>query len=180
MEELGAWLARLNQQCRYELLVIGASCYGAAAQAAMAMYEHSAAFAACIGFRTSVYPEQLLEAMKDIYFAVQKGEDILAAVDVAKRALGDNAQIEFRTGLGVSYDILRYLREQYSDSKEIEARFRRTLAGKSVSPDFWNKLPAFIDERRRIRSEEAWNIWFPTELVQLQPSYRLDWSIVDA
>jgi hypothetical protein len=79
--ELGDWLAPLNAASGFRLLLVGATCFGFAAIAAMKVGEHVAPFAATVGFTTKVGEGSLHDAMKEFYRSIcQRREKLQDAV----------------------------------------------------------------------------------------------------
>jgi hypothetical protein len=183
-EAMGSWLSKLNARCGYEVLFVGASCWSGAARAAMGTNQHSAPFAACVGFSTRVTDGSLFDAMRELYSALNRNEDLREAVEAAQRELRSaDEKLEVFTCLLVAYIILESIGATLRDPAETEARVRRVLDeaesrgiqvienAREVGAKVWR-------ERAPFRMKEAWDCWFPSQLQQENPNYRLDWAVL--
>ena len=121
--DLGDWLAPLNEASGFRLLVIGATCWGFAAIAAMKVYEHVAPFAPAVGFSTGVDGGSLHDAMKEFYRAMTRGEGLKDAMDAAQREL--RSPTEKLRGTSAPILALRILRGVYDGVRTPEQRTER-------------------------------------------------------
>jgi hypothetical protein len=179
--ELGDWLAPLNRECQFQLLVIGATCFGFGTIAAMKLYEHVAPFAAVVGFTTSVKENSLHDSMKELYRAIEKGAGPSDFVNAAQRELRTGEEIHLTTATKLAVQVLRGVYEGISTPQAMTDRVQKLLqplqdAGLPVGQYVIDAMPSVLRDRTQVRSHEVWDGWFPAELQQKDPNYRLDWS----
>lgn len=182
--ELGEWLAPLNEASGFRLLVVGATCWGFAAIAAMKVGEHVAPFAASLGFSTTVNESSLHDAMKELYRALARGELLNDAVEAAERELrSPTEKLRCTTAVMLALRILRGVYDGVRTPDLREERAMRILqnvqeAGFPIRTGVEATLPDFLLERGRVRIEEAWDAWFPPRAQRDQVAYRLDWELI--
>jgi len=182
--DLGDWLAPLNQACDFRLVVVGATCYGLGAIAAMKVNQHVAPFAACIGFTTTVMSSSVREAMKEFYRSIHRGDEFRPALANASRELRQGEKLEFTSAKKLAYQVLRGVYDRIRGEKALTETANRLLAqvrdaGLPVADSYVATLPTLLQERTRVRAQEAWDHWFPPQLQTRLPSNQLDWSIVE-
>ena len=159
--QLGEMLAPLNRAADFQLMLIGAACYGAAAMGAMTGATHVAPFAVCIGYETEVLDESVINSMTELYSALLvRREGARAAIATAQRALRPDESIDFSTSVILAYQVFR-------------------LCVQEMDKESPGAAPALWDHYRQ-RFFEAWDMWFPRDLEERDETYRLDWSIVTA
>ena len=159
--ELGEMLAPLNQAADFQLMLIGAACYGAAAMGSMTGATHVAPFAVCIGYETEVLDESVLNSMTELYSALLvRREGAQAAIASAQRTLRPGESIDFSTSVILAYQVFRLCVQEIDENRP------------GVAPALWDHY--------RQRFFEAWEIWFPRDLQERDETYRLDWGIVIA
>lgn len=183
--ELGDWLAPLNVASTFRLLVVGATCYGFAAIAAMKTGEHPAPFAATVGFSTSVGESSLHDAMKEFYRSVcQRREKLQDAVTAAEQELRDSSEkirvttspvLAIRILRGV-YDTIRPGEPLTTHAEALVAKLRDS--GLPVPRQVRDAMPTVLQASGNARLEEAWNSWFPATSQEDQ-AYRLDWEWIE-
>ncbi len=180
--DLGDWLAPLNEASGFRLLVIGATCWGFAAIAAMKVYEHVAPFAAAVGFSTSVDGGSLHDAMKEFYRAMTRGEGLKDAMDAAQREL--RSPTEKLRGTSAPILALRILRGVYDGVRTPEQRTERANeilrnlqnAGFPVREGIEHDLRDRLHDIGETRIKEVWDAWFPPSAQRAETAYRLDWN----
>ena len=180
--ELGDWLAPLNEASGFRLLVVGATCWGFAAIAAMKVGEHVAPFAAAVGFSTEVNPSSLHDAMKELYRSLKRGDGLQDSIQAAGREL--RSATEKLRCTTAPLLALRILRGVYDGVRTPERRTERTKrilrkaqeAGFPVREGVEQALPDFLHERGEARIKEAWDAWFPPSAKSAQVAYQLDWE----
>lgn len=180
--ELGDWLAPLNEASEFRLLVIGATCWGFAAIAAMKIHEHVAPFAAAVGFSTGVNEGSLHDAMKEFYRAMTRGEGLQDATQAAQREL--RSPTEKLRGTSAPILALRILRGVYDGVRTPERRTERANeilrkvqeAGFPVREGSEHELPDFLHDRGEARIKEVWDAWFPPAVQAAEAAYKLDWD----
>ncbi|MGA9852703.1 MAG: hypothetical protein WBR15_07210 [Gammaproteobacteria bacterium] len=180
--ELGDWLAPLNEASGFRLLVIGATCWGFAAIAAMKVHEHVAPFASAVGLSTGVDEGSLHDAMKELYRVMVRGEGLRDAMQAAEREL--RSPTEKLRGTSAPILALRILRGVYDEVRTPEQRTERANeilrkvqeAGFPVREGAEQELPDFLHDRGEARIKEAWDAWFPPSAQKAEPAYRLDWD----
>lgn len=99
-DELLTWgeirpaLSRLNVASRFNLLAVGASCFGDGLLYAAAQSAEASPFIACIGFSTSVMTSSILDSMVEFYrniFVYRKNvEDAVEDAQRELRAVGES------------------------------------------------------------------------------------------
>ena len=183
--EFGDWLAPLNAASGFRLLLVGATCFGFAAIAAMKIGEHVAPFAATVGFTTSVWDGSLHDAMKEFYRSIcQRHERLADAVAAAQRELRDpNERVRVTSSPMLAVRILRGVYDNIrpglpltEDASEIVEKLRNS--GFPVSAEVSDGIPAKLQEQGRARIQGAWDSWFPPG-AQCQDTYRLDWAWIE-
>jgi hypothetical protein len=183
--ELGAWLAPLNAASEFRLLLVGATCFGFAAIAAMTVGEHVAPFAATVGFTTTAGEGSLHDAMKEFYRSIcQRREKLEDAVAAAKRELRDpNTKVRATSSLVLAIRILRGVYDNIQPGEPLTAHANELVgklreAGLPVPAQIGDALPSVLLERGRARLKEAWDNWFPPA-AQLEQAYHLDWDWIE-
>jgi hypothetical protein len=182
--ELGDWLAPLNEASEYKLLVVGATCFGFAAIAAMKIYEHIAPFAATVGFSTEVDERSVRDVMKELYRSIcRRREPLQVAVESANWEVhhaGETLKLTSSPMLAIR--VLRGVYEMYRPGVQVSARVAALIdrvreAGMPMRQDLMEALPEYIGERRDARIQEAWNAWFSYDAQQEQEAYclKLEW-----
>lgn len=92
--ELREPLARLNAASGFNLLVVGASCYGDGILYAVGSQRATAPFIACVGFSTTVAVRSVLEAMTELYRSIfVDRKNIEDAVESAQREVFDKTEL---------------------------------------------------------------------------------------
>jgi hypothetical protein len=180
--ELGDWLAPLNEASRFRLLVMGATCWGFAAIAAMKVQEHVAPFAAAVGFSTKVNEGSLHDAMKEIYRAMKRGDGLQDAMQAGEREL--RSPKEKLRGTSAPMLALRILRGAYDGVRTPEQRTQRAdeilrkaqEAGFPIRDGAERELPDFLRDKGESRIKEVWDAWFPRSAQETEAAYRLDWD----
>lgn len=183
--ELGDWLAPLNERSGFRLLLVGATCFGFAAIAAMKVGVHPAPFAATVGFTTTVGEGSLHDAMKEFYRSIcQRREQLQIAVAAAERELRDPSEkvratssplLAVRVLRGV-YDNIRPGEALTGHANELVRKLRQ--AGLPVPAHVGDAMPAVLLERGHARIKEAWDCWFPPT-IQKEEAYRLDMDLIE-
>jgi hypothetical protein len=159
--QLGEMLAPLNQAADFQLMLVGAACYGAAAMGAMTGASHVAPFAVCIGYETEVIDDSVIDSMTELYSALLvRREPPHDAIARAESALRPGETIDFSTSVILAYQVFRYCVQEFNESDP------------EISPARWDIY--------KQRFFEAWEMWFPRELQERDETYRLDWGIVTA
>lgn len=183
--ELGDWLAPLNAASRFRLLLVGATCFGFAAIAAMKVGEHVAPFAATVGFTTTVGDGSLHDAMKEFYRSIcQRREQLQDAVAAAERELREpNEKVRATSSpvlavriLRGAYDSIRPGEPLTEHASELVRKLRD--AGLPVPAKVGDAMPAVLLERGHARIKETWDSWFPPA-AQQEETYRLDWDWIE-
>lgn len=183
--ELGDWLAPLNAASGFRLLLVGATCFGFAAIAAMKVGEHVAPFAATVGFTTTVGEGSLHDAMKEFYRSIcKRREQLQDAVAAAQRELREADEKVWATSSPVLavrvlrgvYDGIRPGEPLTEHANELVRKLRD--AGLPVPAKVGDAMPAVLLERGHARIKEAWDSWFPPAAQQEEP-YRLDWDWIE-
>lgn len=141
--DLARWLAPLNEASGMRLLIVSATCWGAAIIGGLHP-DHASPFAFSIGFETEVDPARLHSAMQEIYRSLRRGDDLPECVASAQRELGEGQQIVLDTALSLCTAIL--------------IRGIRRAA---------NPSPAAV----RAYARTVWDRWFPPALQQQNPAY---------
>jgi hypothetical protein len=180
--DLGDWLAPLNEASGFRLLVVGATCWGFAAIAAMKVGEHVAPFAATVGFSTRVNESSLHDAMKELYRSLKRGDGLQDSLQAAEREL--RSPTERLRGTTSPILALRILRGVYDGVRTSERRTERAEgivlkvreAGFPVHEGVEHELPDFLHERGEARIKEAWDAWFPSSAQEAEVAYRLEWE----
>jgi hypothetical protein len=184
--DLGDWLAPLNTACQFQLLVVGATCFGFGTIAAMKVHDHIAPFAGAVGFTTSVFEGSLLGAMKELYRSMTRGAQLVEAVENANRELRSaDETLRLTTSPMLAMRVLRGVYDGIRTPQAVSERVKGLLktveqAGLQVPQTVRAELPGVIHERSRIRMKEAWDGWFPIDLQERDVAYRLDWSLIEA
>lgn len=183
--DLGEWLAPINEACDFKLMTVGAACFGFAAIAAMKLNAHHAPFAACIGFTTSVTHSSIRDSCKELYRSIAAGDDLSAAIASAKRELKANEAIQATTSIRLAIQVLREvfdnIRTERATERWADALIEKAeRSGGPIPPDGRTLLPELLRGRTRTRIEDAWYCWFPQQLGESDPAYRLDWKLVEA
>lgn len=183
--DLGAWLAPLNAASGFRLLLVGATCFGFAAIAAMNTGEHVAPFAATVGFTTTVEEGSLHDAMKEFYRSIcQRREKLQEAVTAAELELRDsNEKVRATTSPILAVRILRGVYDNIRPGEPLTAHATELVgklreAGLPVPARVGDAMPSVLLERGRERMKEAWNNWFPPAAQQDQ-AFRLDWDWIE-
>ena len=180
--DLGDWLALLNDASRFRLLVVGATCWGFAAIAAMKVGEHVAPFAAAVGFSTGVNQSSLHDAMMELYRSLKRGDGLPDAVQAAERELrSPTEKIRLTTAPILALRILRGVYDGVRTPAQRTERANGILrkaqeAGFPVREGVEHALPDFLHERGEARIKEAWDAWFPPSAQEAEVAYRLDWE----
>lgn len=182
--DLGDWLAPLNIASGFRLLVVGATCYGLGAITAMTVNKHAAPFVACIGFSTSVGFRSLREAMKEFYRSLKRDDDLLTSLANANRELGDGKMLDLTSSVKLAYRVLRGVYDEIRTPQATTEKVQKLIGavragGLHVEASFEAAMPALLEERTRAHSQLAWDRWFPRDVQDQSPYYRLDWSIVE-
>jgi hypothetical protein len=183
--ELGDWLAPLNAACGFELLVVGATCFGFGAIAAMKVNAHVAPFAACVGFTTPVIPGSIRDAMRELYRSIANGAGLRDSVAHAAREVRNTGEtLQATSSIKLALQVLRGVYDGIRTPEAMSARVSSlvTTAQKEFGLDIRQHvgaMPAALRERSRIRIQEAWDCWFPTALQDANPAYKLNWSLVE-
>ena len=181
--ELGEWLAPLNKSCDYQLLVVGATCFGLGTLAALNVNRHVAPFALTLGFSTSVTPGALFRSMKEFYRAIHQKKSVEAAVESARGELKSGEKIVARSVVDVAIQVIRGV---YDRVRTPEATLQSTHellqrardAGLPTPAEVASALPVILHSTSRSHCEKAWNSWFPADLQSQDPAYVLDWQTV--
>jgi hypothetical protein len=159
--ELGELLAPLNQAADFQLMLVGAACFGAAAQGAMNAASHVAPFSLCIGYQTSVEDASVLASMTELYTALfVKRENPHQAIASAQAKLLAGESIHYLGSVPLAYGVVRWCVADLIKNAEI--------------------IPPALRDNYKQRFFEVWEMWFPRELQERDETYRLDWSIVTA
>lgn len=183
--ELGDWLAPLNEACGFELLVVGATCFGFGAIAAMKVNAHGAPFAACAGFTTPVNPGSVRDVMKELYRSIKNGVPLQESVaSAALEVRSDGETFQVTSSIKLALHVLRGVYDSIRTPQSMSVRVASIISqaqefGFVIHQDMASAMPAQLRERSRVRMEEAWNCWFPASLQASVPAYRLDWSLVE-
>lgn len=159
--ELGEILAPLNQASDFQLMLVGAACYGGAAMGAMNACSHVAPFSLCIGYETGVLDESVIRSMTELYSGLLvRRENPHAVIARAQEALRPGEKLHYLTSVILAYQVFRWCLD------DLNKRAAET--------------PPALRDNLKQRFSEVWNMWFPRELQQRDETYRLDWSIVTA
>lgn len=182
--DLGDWLAPLNAACDFRAMVVGATCWGLGAISALKVNEHVAPFAACAGFSTSVAAGSVRDAMMEFYSSIGRGDPIRAALANASRGLQPGEKFELTTAQKLAYQVLRGVYDEIRTPNAISAKVNKLLGkarklGLPITDEYATAMPALLNERTRVRAQEAWDCWFPSTLQEHDSAYRLDWSVVE-
>jgi len=183
--ELGDWLAPLNETCEFELLVVGATCFGFGAIAAMKVNAHVAPFAACAGFTTPVMPGSVRDVMKELYRSIKNGSPLresVASAALEVRSPGETFQVT--SSIKLALHVLRGVYDSIRTPQAMSARVASIATqaqefGLVIHQNMPSAMPSVLRERSRVRMQEAWDCWFPASLQASAPAYRLDWSLVE-
>jgi len=158
---LGEMLAPLNRAADFQLMLVSAACYGAAAMGAMTGATHVAPFSVCIGYETEVIDESVIDSMIELYTALLvERVPPSKAVARAEKMLRHGESIDHSTSVILAYQVFRYCVQEFNKSDP------------AIPPARWD-----IYKQRLF---EAWEMWFPRELQERDETYRLDWDIVTA
>lgn len=183
--ELGDWLAPLNAASGFRLLLVGATCFGFAAIAAMKVDEHVAPFAATVGFTTKVGEGSLHDAMKEFYRSTcQRREKLEDAVACAQRELRDpNEKVRATSSPVLAVRILRGVYDNIRPGAPLTKHAGELVkklrdAGLPVPTEVGNAIPAVLLESGHARIKETWDCWFPPA-AQCEDAYRLDWKWIE-
>jgi hypothetical protein len=159
--ELGSLLAPLNEAAGFELMLVGAACYGSAAEGAMNACDHVAPYSVCIGYETEVLDESVVNSMTELYTAlIVRREGAHQAIASAQSKLRPGEKIHFLTSVIVGYQVFRWC------VSDLETKF----------PD----MPAALWEDYKRRFFKSWDVWFPPALQLRDDTFRLDWELVVA
>jgi hypothetical protein len=184
--EVGGWLAPINEESKFRLLLVSASCWGHAALATMTT-EHAAPFAVCVGFSTKVSAVSLRAAMSALYWhLLERDAPFDDSFSAAERELySKDEKLEKDTAVKVGYEVLRLLARHVSEPTEIAAMIARARASLKIdgiepAADYDAAYPGKIDTLLRPSCQRSWNTWFPPALQHRDEIYRLDWERVRA
>jgi hypothetical protein len=183
--EFGDWLAPLNVASGFELLVVGASCFGLGVMAAMKIYAHPAPFAICIGMTTSVTAGSLRDAMFAFYEALMRGEGMHEAVGIANEKLDGDEEFSMTSSPMLAYMVCRGVYDGYRTPDALEARIAGLLetaraAGLPIPDQMHDALPGMLLDKGRVRMQEAWDTWFPPNVQARVESYQFNYDFVEA
>lgn len=184
--DLGDWLAPINEASGFQLLLVGAACYGHAAISTINV-NRTAAFAGCVGFTTEVEDIALRNAMVELYSGLLvRGDDFRVAVQAAQGRLHEGQRIDMATALSLAYAVLRCVNGRDGGMGDPRGGIKRymeeieALARKLPSHLVGGDVDEWLRERTRHHFTETWNTWFPPTLQESDPNYRLNWDIVNA
>lgn len=178
--ELGSWLAPLNEASRFRLLVVGATCFGLAAIAAMTVGQHVAPFAAVVGFTTTVDPGSLHDAMRELYRSIcQRRESLQDAAAAAQREL--RRATEHVRATSAPLLAIRILRGVYDGIRpgvaltERARNLMQTLREAGLpAPLAGGHMEKALLQVGIPRINETWNAWFPETARREAAAYQLD------
>jgi hypothetical protein len=181
--ELGEWLAPLNKSCDYQLLVVGATCFGLGTLAALNVTRHVAPFALTLGFSTSVTPGSVFRSMKEFYRAIHQKQSVETAVESARVELKVGEEIVARSVVDVAIQVLRGVYDRVRTPEATQRSAQELLqrardAGLPTPMEVASAIPVILHSTSRSHCERAWNSWFPTEQQSRDPTYVLDWKTV--
>jgi len=184
--EFGQHLAPLNAACGFELLVVAATCFGYAAINGMKVFQHTAPFAACVGFSTKIGPGSLHDSMKELYRSMchrkEPLQDAIAAAGHELREPGESVEL-----IGSTIYALRIMRSVYNEYREGANLSRQagellkdlTDSGVEVPAQVIDEMPTVLARNRDARIRQMWNLWFPEAAQQKHEAYRLNWEWVE-
>jgi hypothetical protein len=155
--ELGMWLAQLNVASDFRLLFVSAACWGSAVMGAIGGGEYPAPFAFAVGFRTTVGPGRLRDAMKELYRSLKGGLMLPDCVASAQRELTQGQELQLEVAVKLAVKILRVT---YYNPEAL----RKGSLGR---------------HRRRRRARRVWDSWFPPALQERVPGYRFEVARID-
>jgi hypothetical protein len=159
--ELGMLLAPLNQAANFQLMLVGAACYGAAAMGTMNAASHVAPFSVCLGYETKVLDTSIIKSMTELYSGLLvRREDPHAAISKAQNLLNPGEKIHFLTSVILAYQVFRWCFQDLTEKFE--------------------DIPASLRRDYKKRMFEAWEQWFPSELQERDETYKLEWNAVIA
>ncbi len=172
-EELEPYLGAINLECRCNLLLVSAACWGQAAILA-ASSTPRVPFIACVGFSTKVAPGPLLEAMKEFYRQVLDGtgKHLGDAVEAAQRELGACGEIHFDLMHGPSYETMEDDLRSILKPDALRAR-ALAIAMRSLDGDLplLNQLPysSALTQLHRDHASGMQRIWDMRFMIDLYP-----------
>jgi hypothetical protein len=180
--DLGRWMSPLNQASDFNILLVGAACWGFSATGTFRLHEY-APFVGCIGFITSVFDSSLKDAMSELYRSLLvERRDILTAVESANRELhsADEA-LAFTSAARLAMIVaMNTYKTIVSDDGFDEIRGNLTkaaqlpgAAGQDLSESTWRAEREAVARRRMAK---IWNEWFPDPVQTRSPAYQLDWN----
>jgi hypothetical protein len=181
-KELGQWMSPLNQASDFNILLVGASCWGLSAAGTFRLHE-AAPFVGCIGFISSVVESSLRDAMSELYRSLLvEHQDIPSSVASANRELhrADEA-LAFtsapRLAMMVAMNTYKTIVSE-SSFDEIQPHLTKVarspgMATQDLSESTWK---AKREEVAKRLMGKVWTEWFPQTLQTRSPAYQLDWG----
>jgi hypothetical protein len=180
--DLGAALSPLNRASDFNVLLVGAACWGISASASFRLHDY-APFVGCIGFATSVGDRSLEDAVAELYRRLLiDREEIGTAVNGAQRELhSPSEKLAFTTSARLATLSARGAYEEcmragsFDDIQHIIARLSALSEehSRALAIDDWE---AYRLQLAQQHVQKVWNEWFPFEVQRRSPSYQLDWQ----
>ena len=179
--ELGRWMSPLNQACDFNILLVGAACWGLSASGTFRLHE-IAPFVGCIGFITSVFESSLRDATSELYRSLLvEHRDIPSSVASANRELRAHETLAFTSAPRLAtIAAMNTYRAVMSESGFDAIRPYLTkvaqspgAAAKDYSESTWRVAREEVAKRLMTT---VWSEWFPESIQARSPAYQLDWD----
>jgi hypothetical protein len=180
--ELGRWMSPLNQASDFNILLVGAACWGFSASGTFRLHEY-APFVGCVGFITSVVESSLKDAMSELYRSLlAEHQELSTAIESANRELhsADEA-LAFTSAPRLAMMVaMNTYKTIVSDSSfdVIRPHLSKVArmpgaATQDLSESTWRAKREEVTKRRMTK---IWNEWFPEAVQTRSPAYQLDWG----
>jgi hypothetical protein len=170
----GHWLAALNAASDFNILLVGAACWGASAAYAFRV-DQSVPFMGCIGFKTSIREASLRDAMLELHRSLLVDGNVARAVSSAQLELHDASEkLAFISVTQLARMTVAGLCRKTMDLGAIAALADLREEDLIDHPELRELLELYV----RRATVEIWDKWFPPRVQARSPAYRLEWPTI--